>query len=383
MGYTLYLTNDCNLRCKYCYEGNNKKNTYLSNTILERTLDYIVKLAGDDEKINLVLLGGEPLMNKKVFFKLFDLINTKYIFYKDKFQFEMTTNGILLDEEIMDIIQLYNIELSISIDGDRYSHNINRSSINGKDMFDVIIENIKKLIERKIEFKARMTVSQNNIKYLLSNLEYLMNLGIHKFGIAFNDFEKWDDVHLQFMEEQIYNVARYYLVKIQIYDDLIIDLFDYKIGTYLVKRGKQQYCCAGRKRHFVVDSMGDIYPCGYVVGDRKWNIGNVYDGIDEKKFIESVNTSIYNNNTCKSCDIQFACIVARCGFLNYSLTGYLTKGSDSTCKLERILDKYVRYVIRELYKMNSDRLIGIYNKVIEQGLELSDYMKEIIEKEKK
>lgn len=380
MECTLYLTDNCNLRCKYCYEGSSKNKSYLSSDVLKATLDYLIKISGDNERINLVLLGGEPLLNKKILFALFDLMDKEYKNYRKRFRFETTTNGVLLDEKIMDIIETYNIDLSVSIDGDRYSHNINRVCIDGKDVFDIILGNVKRLIKRNINFRARMTVAQNNVNYLLSNIKYLMGFGIRKFEVAFNDFEEWDEEHLTDMGQQLFAVAQYYLSMIQIYDDFIIDLFDYKITTYLVKKEKVQYCCAGSTKHFVVNSEGDIYPCGYVVNSQEWKIGNVYSGLNKIKFVETARKSVYNNIACKTCALQFACIAARCGFLNYSLTGYLTKGSDTTCKLERVIDKYVKYVIEELYKMNSPRFMLLYNKVIEEKIELSNYTKEIIEK---
>lgn len=127
-------------------------------------------MAHEDEEIDLMLLGGEPLLNKKAFYKITNLVSEKYP--KKKFNIEMTTNATLLDKSVLDTIFTTGIELSISIDGDRRTNDLNRKSKSGKDYYKYIISQIKYLIRNNKKFNVRMTVTDNNVKYLMDNIRF-------------------------------------------------------------------------------------------------------------------------------------------------------------------------------------------------------------------
>lgn len=98
MECTLYLTENCNLKCSYCYEGDDKRKKMLSKQNLEKALSFIVHNNPKTEIINLTFLGGEPLLNKKSIYECMDIIEHKYPESKSLFEFHITTNGILLDK---------------------------------------------------------------------------------------------------------------------------------------------------------------------------------------------------------------------------------------------------------------------------------------------
>lgn len=98
MECVLFLTSDCNMRCKYCYEGGDKKKNKLSMDMMYRAIDFCEKTA-DGNEIDLTLLGGEPLLNRSVFIELMDYIRSKDI------KVSMTTNGTIWDDEILNRIK--------------------------------------------------------------------------------------------------------------------------------------------------------------------------------------------------------------------------------------------------------------------------------------
>jgi len=173
MECTLYLAEGCNLQCRYCYEGNQKKNRMMDKETVEHTLEYITQNVSGNEKIHLFLLGGEPLLNKPAFFHVMDTIQNRYSNIREKFSIEITTNGTLLDEDIMKIVKDEKIDLSISIDGKKETNEMNRVSLDGKENFPVILKNINKMIMLKIPFNIRMTVSNNNVKKLYENVQVI------------------------------------------------------------------------------------------------------------------------------------------------------------------------------------------------------------------
>lgn len=282
MECTLYLTDDCNLQCSYCYEGDKKNKSYMTEATLEKTLDFIVSNNPANDYIDLLLLGGEPLLNKKIFFKTIDIINQKYSKIKQLFRFQTTTNGILLDDKTIDFIVENNIELSLSIDGDRETHNLNRKSKNGKDVYDIIFRNMQKLLQKKISFAVRMTLTPNNAHLLVHNVKYFFELGIQRINVGMDELGEWDDKSIHILDEQMTLLDKFYLENIANDEDAILNLYDYKISTFVFKRSPL-YCSAGSKGHLVVNSKGEFYPCGYVANEKLWKQGSV---VDNTKLIE-------------------------------------------------------------------------------------------------
>ena len=140
MECTLYLAEGCNMHCRYCYEGKQKKNGLMDKGTVEHVLEYLVENALENEKIHLILLGGEPLLNKTAFFHIINIIRNQYGNIRKKFLIEMTTNGTLLDGDVIKAVKDEKIELSVSIDGKKETQNMNRMSIDEKDEFPIIME---------------------------------------------------------------------------------------------------------------------------------------------------------------------------------------------------------------------------------------------------
>ena len=102
--YTIYLAEGCNLKCAYCYEGIEKRSGKMDVSTMEQTLSFILKMFWR-MKNTYCFLGGEPLLNKSVLIHAINWINFNYCQLKERIMMEMTSNGILLDEEIMDIVK--------------------------------------------------------------------------------------------------------------------------------------------------------------------------------------------------------------------------------------------------------------------------------------
>lgn len=378
MECTLYLAEGCNLKCSYCYEGITKKNGIMGKETVEQTLEYITKNALDGEKIHLLLLGGEPLLNKQAFFYVINIINTKYQDIRERFSLEMTTNGTLLDDKIMKIVKDEKINLSVSIDGQKETHEINRKSINGKENFSVILKNIYKMLELEIPFNVRMTVSNNTVQYLYQNVVFFFEMGIERVYVSYDYYAKWTDEELIILDEQMKMLDIFYLNEVAYTDNRVLNLYDFRYTTFLAKR-PIVFCSAGSIGHFVVDSNGKIFPCGYVANEEIWEIGDVYNGIDERRFRSCVKQHVVSAFSCKSCEIAFACLATRCGFLNFKRTGLLNYPAERTCKLEKNLYIHNLQVFQELYRRKCPRIMKYINIAIEYRLEPNECVKNMFE----
>lgn len=378
MECTLYLAEGCNFECRYCYEGTKKKDGFMNKRTVEQSLEYIVKNTLDDEKIHLLLLGGEPLLNKPAFFHVIEVINRRYRSLRGKFFLEMTTNGILLDDKIMQAVKDEKINLSVSIDGKKKTQEINRKSKDGKEKFTIILKNINKMLKYEIPFNVRMTVSNNTVQDLYENVVFFYEMGIDRVYISYDYYADWTEEELLVLDEQMKKLDQLYLDKIVDTEHRILNLYDFRYTTFLAKH-PVVFCSAGSIGHFVVDCNGKIFPCGYVSGEQMWEIGNVYNGINEQKFRNCVKRHVMQEFSCQFCEIAFCCLATRCGFLNYKNTGVLNCPAKHICKLERILYKHNLQVFQELYQRKCSRIIKYIDVAKEYGLEPNECVKNMFE----
>lgn len=379
MECTLYLTDDCNLQCSYCYEGNKKHKSYMSEATLDKVLEFIVSNNLPNDSIEILLLGGEPLLNKKAFFRIIDIVNQKYTKIKSLFHFQTTTNGVLLDEKTIDFIENNNIDLSISIDGDRETHNLNRKSVSGKDVYDIILLNMERLIQRKINFSVRMTVTDNNVRLLYQNVKYFYKLGVRRINIGMDEVGEWSEESIQILDQQMELLDKFYLENFADDENAVFNLHDYKLSTFVFKR-KPVYCSAGSKGHLVINSKGEFYPCGYVANEPLWKQGSVYTEFKRKEFIDAVRLHVKRESSCKNCEIAFTCCGAKCGFLNFSRTGFLNVNHVITCKLQRILYNHNVKVFEELYRNYNKKMMGMVQTALKEHIPIGEPMLQIMQK---
>ena len=147
MNFNIIVTSKCNLRCKYCYEGNNKSHRDMNIDTANKAIDFIANMIAQEEtnrRNRVVFHGGEPMLNfgliKFIKSRLDKIINGNYAI-----DYMTTINGTILNDEMIDFIKQNNIFLSISIDGTKEIHNQNRIYHDGKGSYSILIENLKKL----------------------------------------------------------------------------------------------------------------------------------------------------------------------------------------------------------------------------------------------
>lgn len=382
MECTLYLTDNCNLKCSYCYEGNKKNKSYMDEKTLMEALKFIIENNLPEDTIDLLFLGGEPLMNKSVLFKAIHIINEKYKEVKHLFKYQITTNGLLLDKKTADFMQENNFSISISIDGDKDTHNLNRKSTNGKDVYDIIIKNMRYMLECNIDFTVRMTVTANNANLLYKNILYFYDMGIRNINIGIDHTGDWSNEEIKKMDEQLAFTDHFYMDKIAEDDNAVLNIYDYKLTTFVYKR-TPAYCSAGSTNHIIINSSGELFPCGYVFNEETWKLGNVKTVIDRRKFIEAARSHVNKISSCKECEIAFTCSGAKCGFLNYVRTGLLNLNHETTCELENVLYKHNKCVIEDMYRRDCPKLMRLIKNADNCHIPLGNPILKIIEKVEK
>lgn len=377
MECSLYLASNCNMKCKYCYEGQNKAGGIMSSKIIEKSIDFMVRENFSGDRIDLLFLGGEPLLNKQGLIYAVEFIRKKYKKEQEMFRYSITTNGTLIDDTVIELFEKNNFVVSISIDGDEYTNSLNRQSVHTRDMYGIVLRNLEQLMKRNIDLCARMTVTANNVKYLCNNVRYIFGLGIRKIHIGIDMLSKWQEKDIDEFDHQLNSLDKIYIEKTLENHEVIIDIYDYKIPTFALHR-EPLYCAAGTRNHLVIDYNGDIYPCGYVSRDKRWKLATIDEVFSNKLFVNIARKCVKGKSSCKGCDIAFTCCGAKCGFLNFTQTNYLNQHNEQTCKIQRILYKHDYTVIKELWKNKSRKIIDILDFAAKKQLRLSAIMKEII-----
>lgn len=360
----LYLTYTCNLNCKYCYESRSgitsvhKCSSMKEETALKAVDLYLEKIA-PNSKANLIFHGGEPLLYFNTIRNVINYANKLSKVKNVSFNYSFTSNGILIDKNIVNYLkENNNVSLSLSLDGQESTHNLNRRDKYGQGSFNKVMKGLKMLMDNNCDFSVRLTITPDTIKYLENNVEWLIRLGVKDIRISLDFFECWDNLYEQ--------VQMSYEKLIKIYLDnrpiIKIDLFEGKIVNFLID-GRIFFCNAGYNK-FVIGTEGELYPCSYVVGNDEFIFGTLKDGVyTNKREVVMDKYYDFNYKNCDNCEIAYFCQCTKCGFMNYLSSGYLNRPNNNLCNHEKILYGVIQKLVDKLYNDKDEWLLDIINSI--------------------
>lgn len=323
--FIIWVTTACNFNCSYCYEGNNKKALFMSESTADKTVDFIVKKC-EEEKIvrcNIVFHGGEPTLNMKAIKSICKSIKEKLACETN---FEITTNGYCISESDLDFLIENMSSITISIDGNEEMHNTCRKTVRGLHTYEEVLK-IANLINDKVSPRIRMTINSKNYHLLSEGVISLLEFGFNDIipGIDVFDNDFTDEI-FDYIEQE-FEVIRDYLIKT-------------KSNAYVAFLNSDEIIrknvCNGGKSSIHIDCIGDLYPCTYVVGEKDYTIGNVEGGINNSDLDYLLASSSFSIKECEGCDYLKYCMSNRCRFLNEKLTGSSVCPSPVVCAMERL-----------------------------------------------
>lgn len=305
----LSIAHNCNMKCKYCFAngGVYEQSSMMTKDIAQKCIDYFFKYVKKDAKtISVNFFGGEPLLNKEVFSYSTNYINENARNLNLKVKYILTTNGTIMDDEILDIIIKNKMTTNISIDGDRTIHNTNRIFADGRPTFDIVEKNIKKILSKYKNVIARVTLTKPGVVSFKSDILKLWELGfedvyidivdtpIKELAIDRASFEVFKQQLEQVYKEMEDNVDR----GIPRYFSNIVQLED-EISKKIIKAECKYY------NPFTIKftPQGDIYKCSMTFGNKEHCVGNINDGIVWEKFIKHYKV----DNKCTSCWAKRIC----------------------------------------------------------------------------
>ena len=357
MEYIIHLTDKCNLECKYCYEK--KQNKVISFESIKNIINY--EIGKKNPYSVFVFYGGEPLLKKDLIEKTIDYINS--LKTKTKFYYGITTNGLLMDDKFIDYMKKNNfVNIAYSIDGIQKAHDLNRKTINNKDSFKIVEENLLKVLKQFEDVTTMTVVTKNNLAMLDKSVEYLIKIGVKNINILFDYSADWQDSDLKEIKKQINKVTNIYAREIKNENDINIPIIDEKIKSYINDKFNCNDNCKFGNKTINVGTDGNLYPCMQFVNNNKYIIGNCKDGIDNVKLLKLLSNSAKENDICKDCSVKKRC-KHTCACKNYKLTNDVNGLSPLTCETERIFIEAADKMAEKLYKENSKLFIQkYYNK---------------------
>lgn len=361
---TFCLTEDCNLRCKYCYEVNKNNKRKMNFSVAQKTIDFVLSERNlyNREGVIWEFIGGEPLLEVKLADQISDYIKIRMRElnhpWENKYIFHFSTNGILYHtQEFQNYLSKNrgHVSVGISIDGNKVKHDKQRIYKNGKGSYDDVVRNVKLWQEQFPNASTKATFSHDDIPYLKDSVISLWNIGIKKVMANIVLENVWDKNDPAIFESQLKDLADY-VIKNEIWKKpgYTVRFFDPYVGLPLKNIDMyKRYCGAGIM--LAVDCDGNFFPCirflDFTLSNHSgYCIGNVNDGIDKNK-LKAFNYLIRANMTpkkCNSCEIASGCMNCVVSSYDDSEEGTIFHRATYICEMHKANVRAIDYFWNKL-----------------------------------
>ena len=337
----LHVAHTCNLNCSYCFASQGKYNgerAIMSFEVGKRALDFLVENSGKRRNLEVDFFGGEPLMNWQV---VKDLVAYARSIEKEKnknFRFTLTTNGVLVDDEVIDFANREMSNVVMSIDGRKEVHDRFRVDYAGRGSYDNIIPKFQKFAAARGDrsYYVRGTYTHLNTDFT-EDLFHLADLGFTELSMEPVVTAPDDPVALT--EEDFPKLCEQYeiLAKDMLRrkkDGKPITFYHYMIdlshGPCIYKRISG---CGSGTEYLAVTPWGDLYPCHQFVGDEKYKMGDIWQGVTNTELRDEFKlTNVYARPDCENCWAKLYCS-GGCAANAYHATGDIRGVYEYGCRL--------------------------------------------------
>ena len=339
----LHIAHDCNLGCRYCFaeEGEyHGDRSLMSYEVGKQALDFLVANSGNRRNLEVDFFGGEPTMNFDVVRKLVAYGRSLEEPYNKNFRFTLTTNGILLNDEIMEFANREMANVVLSIDGRKSVNDYMRPTRNGKSTYDIIVPKFQKFAElrNQTNYYVRGTFTHHNLDFS-EDVLHLADLGFKQISVEpvvappEEPYAIQEADLPQLMEE--YDKLAKEMVRREKegngfnFFHFMIDLTQ---GPCVAKRLSG---CGSGTEYLAVTPWGDLYPCHQFVGQEQFKLGNVYDGIQAEEIRDEFKLcNVYAKEKCRNCFARFYCS-GGCAANSYNFHGSILDAYDIGCELQK------------------------------------------------
>lgn len=337
----LHVSHACNLNCAYCFAGQGKfhgERALMSFEVGKRALDFLIENSGSRRNLEVDFFGGEPLMNWDVVKQLVAYARSIEKEYGKHFRFTLTTNGMLIDD---DVIAFANKEMSnvvLSLDGRKEIHDALRVDCRGGGSYDTIVPKFQKLVAARggQNYYMRGTFTHRNPDFT-NDLYHMMDLGFTQLSMepvvcAPEDPSALTPEDVEIVKQE-YEKLAIRMIELR-REGRPITFYHYMLdltgGPCIYKRISG---CGSGTEYMAVTPWGDLYPCHQFVGEEDYKLGDIWNGVTNDPLREQFRTcNAYARPECNDCWGRLYCS-GGCTANAYHATGSIRGVYQAGCEL--------------------------------------------------
>ena len=339
----LHIAHTCNLNCSYCFASQGKyhgERAVMSYEVGKQALDFLIANSGTRRNLEVDFFGGEPLMNFDVVKQLVAYARSVEKEHGKNFRFTLTTNGILIDDDVIDFANREMSNVVLSLDGRKEIHDRYRVDYAGNGSWERIVPKFQKLVEARggKNYYMRGTFTHANPDFL-KDIQVMLDLGFNELSMepvvcAPGDPPELTEADLPIVLDQYEKLAELMLERKRAgkpftFYHYMIDLTG---GPCIYKRISG---CGSGTEYMAVTPWGDLYPCHQFVGEDKYKLGNIWDGVTNTEAQnEFACCNVYSREECRDCWARLYCS-GGCAANAYHATGSVRGVYKYGCELFR------------------------------------------------
>lgn len=337
----LHVAHTCNLNCSYCFAAQGKyhgERAVMSLETGKRAIDFLIENSGSHKNLDIDFFGGEPLMNWEVVKQLVEYGREQEKLHGKNIRFTLTTNGVLLNDEVIDFCNKEMHNVVLSLDGRPEVHNRFRKDYNGAGSYEKILPNFLNFLKKRgnKSYYMRGTYTHYNTDFL-NDILHMADLGFKELSmepvvcdpsdpcaltaedlpVLYDQYEKLAEEMIKRKKEGRGFTFYHYMI-------------DLTGGPCIYKRVAG---CGSGTEYLAVTPWGELYPCHQFVGDEKYSMGNIYDGVTNTSVREKfASCNAYTRPGCADCWAKLYC-AGGCAANAYHATGDISGVYEYGCDL--------------------------------------------------
>ena len=337
----MHIAHTCNLNCSYCFASQGKYHgdrAMMSFEVGKQAFDFLIANSGSRRNLEVDFFGGEPLMNFDVVKELVAYARSIEKDHGKNFRFTLTTNGVLIDDDVIDFANKEMSNVVLSLDGRKEVHDRFRVDYSGKGSWEKIVPKFQKLVDARDgkNYYMRGTFTHHNPDFL-EDIKEMLSLGFKELSMepvvcAADDPSALTDEDIAVVMKQYEDLAELMLQKHKEGDDFTFYhyMIDLKGGPCIYKRISG---CGSGTEYMAVTPWGDLYPCHQFVGEEKYKLGDVWNGVTNTEIQnEFAECNVYTREECRKCWARLYCS-GGCAANAYHATGSVKGIYKTGCEL--------------------------------------------------
>lgn len=337
----LHVAHTCNLNCSYCFASQGKyqgDRALMSFEVGKQAIDFLIENSGTRKNLEVDFFGGEPLMNWNVVKQIVEYARKIEKEHNKNFRFTLTTNGMLIDDEVIDFANKEMHNVVLSLDGRKEIHDRLRVDYKGNGSYDTIVPKFKRFVEKRGDkgYYMRGTFTHNNVDFT-NDIFHMADLGFTELSMEPVVCSP-DEPHALTKEDlpklfEQYEILAEEMLKRKkegrpfTFYHYMIDL---EHGPCIYKRVAG---CGSGTEYMAVTPWGELFPCHQFVGDPKYSLGDIWNGVKNTEIQDKFRKcNVFARKQCDDCWARLYCS-GGCAANSYHATGDITGIYEYGCEL--------------------------------------------------